>query len=80
VFWRQTVLPLASRIGTSIAQWLAPQFGDGLRLVIDTDKIDALAADRSALWGRLTNAPFLTLNEKREAVGYAPVPGGDRLG
>jgi HK97 family phage portal protein len=80
VFWRQTVLPLASRIGTSIAQWLAPQFGDGLRLVIDTDKIDALAADRSALWDRLTNAPFLTLNEKREAVGYAPVPGGDRLG
>ena len=80
VFWRQTVLPLASRIGTSIAQWLAPQFGDGLRLVIDTDKIDALAVDRTALWDRLTNAPFLTLNEKREAVGYAPVPGGDRLG
>jgi HK97 family phage portal protein len=80
VFWRQTVLPLASRIGTSIAQWLAPQFGDGLRLVIDTDKIDALAVDRTALWDRLTNAPFLTLNEKREAIGYAPVPGGDRLG
>jgi HK97 family phage portal protein len=79
VFWRQTVLPLASRIGTSLAQWLAPQFGDGLRLVIDTDRIDALAADRTALWERLTNAPFLTLNEKREAVGYAPVPGGDRL-
>jgi len=47
--------------------------------VIDTDKIDALAADRTALWDRLTNAPFLTLNEKREAIGYAPVPGGDRL-
>ncbi|MBN9041221.1 MAG: phage portal protein [Rhizobiales bacterium 62-47] len=79
VFWRQSVLPLASRIGTSVAQWLAPQFGDGIRLVIDTDKIDALAADRSALWERLTDAPFLTLNEKREAVGYAPIEGGDRL-
>lgn len=79
VFWRQTVLPLASRIGLSLAQWLAPQFGDGVRLVIDTDKIDALAADRSALWQRLTDAPFLTLNEKREAIGYAPVEGGDRL-
>ena len=22
---------------------------------------------------------FLTLNEKREAVGFAPVPGGDRV-
>jgi HK97 family phage portal protein len=79
VFWRQTVLPLATRIGTSIAQWLAPQFGDGIRLVIDTDRIDALAADRTALWDRLADAAFLTLNEKREAVGYAPVPGGDRL-
>jgi hypothetical protein len=26
------------------------------------------------------HAAFLTLNEKREAVGYAPVAGGDRLG
>jgi HK97 family phage portal protein len=79
VFWRQTVLPLASRIGTSLAQWLSPQFGDGVRLVIDTDRIEALASDRNALWERVTAAPFLTLNEKREAVGYAPFDGGDRF-
>ena len=29
---------------------------------------------------RVANAPFLTLNEKREATGYAPVADGDRLG
>ena len=79
VFWRQTVLPLATRIGTSLAQWLSPQFGDGVRLVIDTDRIEALASDRNALWERVTNALFLTLNEKREAVGYAPFNGGDRF-
>ncbi|MGB3044214.1 MAG: phage portal protein [Xanthobacteraceae bacterium] len=79
VFWRQTVLPLATRIGTSLAQWLSPQFGDGVRLIIDTDRIEALASDRNALWERVTNAPFLTLNEKREAVGYAPFNGGDRF-
>jgi len=79
-FFRQTVLPLASRVGSAIAQWLSPQFGDGIRVVIDTDRIDALSADRSALWERVSNAAFLTLNEKREAVGYAPVSGGDRLG
>ena len=79
VFWRQTVLPLAARIGAAIAQWLAPQFGADLRLVIDTDRIEALAADRAALWERVTAAPFLTLNEKREAVGYAPVEGGERF-
>jgi len=79
-FFRQTVLPLASRVGASIAQWLGPQFGDGIRVVVDTDRIDALSADRAALWARVTAAPFLTLNEKREAVGYGPVEGGDRLG
>lgn len=79
VFWRQTVLPLATRIGMSLAQWLSPQFGEGVRLVIDTDRIEALASDRNALWERVTAAPFLTLNEKREAVGYAPLDGGDRF-
>ncbi|ABD87360.1 phage portal protein [Rhodopseudomonas palustris] len=78
-FWRQTVLPLADRIGAALAQWLAPQFGDQLRVVIDTDRIEALASDRAALWERVSAAEFLTLNEKREAVGYAPIAGGDRL-
>ncbi len=36
-------------------------------------------ADRAALWSRITDAPFLTLNEKRAVVGYAPLEGGDRL-
>ncbi|MGM4918774.1 phage portal protein [Tardiphaga sp. 813_E8_N1_3] len=80
VFFRQTVLPLAARTGNALAQWLAPQFGDAIRIDIDTDRVDALAADRTALWERVSSADFLTLNEKREAVGYAPVEGGDRLG
>ncbi len=80
VFWRQTVLPLASRVGAAITQWLAPSFGESLRAVVDTDRIDALAADRAALWDRVIKADFLTLNEKREAVGYAPVADGDRRG
>jgi HK97 family phage portal protein len=80
VFFRQTVLPLAARTGNALAQWLAPAFGDGIRIDIDTDRVDALAVDRTALWERVSSADFLTLNEKREAVGYAPVEGGDRLG
>jgi HK97 family phage portal protein len=79
VFFRATVLPLASRVASALAHWLAPVFGAGLRLVIDTDRIDALADDRAALWDRIAAAPFLTLNEKRVAVGYAPVEGGDRF-
>jgi len=76
-FVRGSVLPLASRIGNALSQWLAPSFGGHVRLAIDADRIEALNADRAALWARVTAAPFLTLNEKRLAVGYAPVEGGD---
>jgi HK97 family phage portal protein len=77
VFWRQTVLPLANRIAGSLAQWLAPAFGAGLTLAADADRIEALASDRAALWERVSKAPFLTVNEKRAAVGYGAVQGGD---
>ena len=80
VFFRQTVLPLASRTGSAIAQWLTPQFDGDVRVTVDTDRIDALAADRVALWARAQAADFLTVNEKREATGYAPIAGGDGLG
>jgi phage portal protein BeeE len=73
------VLPLAERVGCALTQWLAPVFGAELRLAVDTDRIDALSADRAALWERVTKAPFLTVNEQRAAVGYGPIEGGDRL-
>jgi len=79
VFWRASVLPLASRIGNALAQWLAPAFGAGLRLDVDGDRIDALSADRAALWERVTKAPFLSVNEKREMTGFGPVEGGDTI-
>ncbi len=79
VFWRQTVLPLGNRIAAALTQWLAPAFGAGLMLAADTDRIDALSADRAALWERVTKAPFLTVNEKRAATGYGAVPGGDAM-
>lgn len=77
-FWRQTVLPLATRTGAALAQWLAPMHG-AVALSVDTDRVEALSGDRAAAWQRLAAADFLTLNEKREALGYSPVEGGDRL-
>ncbi|MEA2876063.1 MAG: hypothetical protein QOF14_1259 [Hyphomicrobiales bacterium] len=78
VFFRACVLPFANRIGAALAHWLAPAFGE-VRVIADADQIDALASDRAALWSRVTDAPFLTLNEKRAVVGYGPLEGGDRL-
>jgi len=43
----------------------------------DLDSIEALSTEREALWTRIDKATFLTQNEKRAAVGYGPVDGGD---
>lgn len=69
-FWRQTVLPLASRFASAIGAWLGPAWGEGLRLAVDADQIEALSVEREALWRRVNEADFLTPDEKREAVGY----------
>ena len=78
-FWRQTVLPLVGRTASQLTRWLAPRFGEGLRLGYDADAVDAVAADRESTWDKLNAATFLTVNEKRQAAGYSPVAGGDTL-
>ena len=68
-FWRQTVLPLASRMAEAMSGLLCER---GLRLAHDLDQVEALAADREALWARVEKAGFLSDDEKRAAVGYGP--------
>jgi HK97 family phage portal protein len=79
VLLRSTVLPLATRVAQALAHWLAPAFGEGLRIEVDTDDLSALAKDRAALWEQVAKADFLTVNEKRQATGYSPIEGGDGL-
>jgi phage portal protein BeeE len=68
------------RTAEALSQWLAAGFGESLRLGYDVDHVEALSQEREALWARIEGSRFLTVNEKRAAVGYGPVPGGDRLG
>ena len=51
-----------------------------LELRPDLDAVEALTTEREALWARVQASDFLTLNEKRAAVGYGAVDGGDKLG
>jgi HK97 family phage portal protein len=76
-FWRQTVLPLATRTASAFGGWLGAFYGGGLRLDFDRDRIEALSSDRDLLWRRLDAATFLTLDEKRQAAGYGPADPGD---
>lgn len=73
------VLPLLSRTRDALNNWLAPRYGGGLALDYDTDAVEALAPRRAAIWARVNDAGFMTVNEKRRALGLAPLPGGDAL-
>jgi HK97 family phage portal protein len=69
-FFRQTVLPLVRKTASALAGWLAP---DGsLAIEPDLDAVPALAAERDALWKRVTEADFLDEAEKRALLGLAP--------
>jgi HK97 family phage portal protein len=73
-FYRQTVVPLVTRIAASLGSWLGESFGGNLRLAPDLDEVPALSIEREALWKRVGEASFLTDDEKREATGYEPLP------
>ncbi|MFA5950565.1 MAG: phage portal protein, partial [Hyphomicrobium sp.] len=71
--WRNTVLPLVNRTAKAFTSWLAPAYGNTISLCPDLDQVEALTSEREALWARIDRVSFLTLNEKRQAVGYAPI-------
>ncbi len=66
--WRLTLLPLATKLLSGIAHGLEPWF-PGASLVIDLDRVPALAEDREKLWSQVAGADFLTREEKRSLLG-----------
>ena len=64
------VLPLVAKTAKEPSAWLAPAFGEGLKLWYDADLVEGLTAERNALWARVGAASFLSDDEKREMVGY----------
>ncbi|MCK9571623.1 phage portal protein, partial [Candidatus Pacearchaeota archaeon] len=64
------VLPMMSFIVDEWNAWLVPMYGDDLVLKLDTEAIEALQEDRAQKFAYLTACDFLTVNEKRLAMGY----------
>ena len=82
--YRQTILPMATRIlnglGEMLSDWLGP-----VKLAVDTDQLSELAEDRSRLWEQVGAASFLSDEEKREMLGFisdrpTPSPSREREG
>jgi len=68
-FWRQTIVPMVRRVAANLSHWLDPAFAGDFEIVADLSAIEALSEDRAALWKRVSEAEFLTDDEKRAAVG-----------
>ena len=71
--WRQAILPLAGKILDALSEGLRPWFAD-LTLKVDADQVTALSEDRERLWAQVSAADFLSMEEKRVAVGLDAVP------
>jgi HK97 family phage portal protein len=72
-FYRLTVLPLAAKVIAAMAHWLSGFTGDPVELRVDLDAVPALAAERDQHWARVGAADFLTVAEKRAALGLPPL-------
>ena len=73
------VIPLLDHVKDELNKWLCPQFGTDLCIGYDMDAIEAFAPRREKAWARISGADFMTVNEKRIALGLSPLDGGDVL-
>jgi phage portal protein BeeE len=76
-FYEETVLPEARQLRDELNRWLTPYFGSNIALDIDEAQISALATRQTAKIASISNASFLTINEKRRSMGYPDVVDGD---
>ena len=68
-FYRLTILPLATRVAATLAEWLGNFVGEDVVLTPDLDQVPALSTERDAQWARVAGADFLTEAEKRKLLG-----------
>ena len=69
-FWEDTVLPLAELIRTQFTDWLRQKYETNCEIYFDLDSIPALTTKREKLWEKVSNADFLSTDEKREILGF----------
>ncbi|WP_409433478.1 phage portal protein [Litorimonas sp. RW-G-Af-16] len=70
-FWRQTIIPLVQKTARGLEGWLQPFFGDDLTIHAELEHVPAMAEERAVLWKRLSEATFITDDERRILAGLA---------
>ena len=74
-FYHETILPLLDFLRDQLNNWLTPLFGGNLYLDYESEEIEALQEDRTAVWTRAAaayTAQVVTRNEARELMGLPP--------
>ncbi|WP_306250989.1 phage portal protein [Parvularcula sp. IMCC14364] len=75
-FWRQTVMPLSHKLSAALTGWLCPA-RTSLQIASDASQMDALSPGADQRLGHILEADFLTVAEKRLALGYPATPPED---
>ncbi len=78
--YTEDIFPRMDMYKAALRWWLLPMFGldpASYELDYDRDEVEAIQEDRGLVWERAASADFLTVNEKREMLGYPPVADGD---
>ena len=83
-YWGDTVLPLLGTLLEDLNRWLPPLFGKKCFLWYDEEQLPALEPRRAEKAKRINLSEYMTVNEKREAMGLeayaAPAhPGADSI-
>lgn len=78
-FWTDTVLPHLGCTLDAFNRWLTPLYGDDLFVWYDEEMIPAIEPVRKQKADRINAAGYMTINEKRRAMGMDDVDGGDTI-
>ena len=80
--YEETIIPLIKRVESDLNEYLAPAYGERLRIQYDIDSIPAMAERRRRIYENVTGAVregIISRNEARERLGLEPITGGDEV-
>jgi HK97 family phage portal protein len=79
-FYEETIIPELDRFEEEFCSWLIAKFNYSARkykLTYNKEDIEAIQEDVNIKWEKANSSYFLTLNEKRNLVGYDDVDNGE---
>lgn len=66
--WEETILPMVDNVMNALENWLSYTFDKNIGLYYDKDKISALSNRQEIYWNKISNANFLSNEEKKKLL------------